>query len=191
MFSNKFFTLAFIFSQFFSITDKKFCLLIYSSLGNEYLDNNIFLYGPKKSGKSHLLNIWKENNNAIIFNNNFQEIINLKKNVAIDNILENVMEEKIFHIINHCKIYNLKILTTSSINLNNYNYKFKDLFSRLRSFYYVAIKQPDEEICKILMTKLFHEKQIIIIKNVIFRIIQQIPAFLHIIMKSVYQTASC
>ena len=33
-------------------------------------DQNIFLYGPKKSGKTHLANIWKINNNAIVYNNN-------------------------------------------------------------------------------------------------------------------------
>ena len=28
-------------------------------------DQNIFLFGPKKSGKSHLVNLWKEKNNAV------------------------------------------------------------------------------------------------------------------------------
>ena len=37
-------------------------------------DNNLFfLYGPKKSGKSYLSQIWLKKNNAIEFKNNFEE----------------------------------------------------------------------------------------------------------------------
>ena len=129
---------------------------------------NIFLHAPKKSGKSHLLNIWKTINDALIFNDNFDQIIKSNKNVAIDNILESKSEEQIFHIINHCKLYNLKILATSSIELNNFNFLLKDLFSRLRTFYLIKINQPDDEMCKILITKLFNEKQIIVKNKEIF-----------------------
>ena len=46
------------------------------------LDNfnqNIFLFGPKKSGKSYLASLWKNKNNAISYNNNFSKIIETKK----------------------------------------------------------------------------------------------------------------
>ena len=137
----------------------------YSIIINKIFEQNIFLLGPIKSGKSALLNIWKQKNNAIIFSNNFNQIINSKKNIAIDNILEQNSEEEIFHIINHCKLFNLKILGTSSIELDSCQYKLNDLLSRLRSFYYIKINHPDDEMCKILLTKLFYEKQIIV-KNI-------------------------
>ena len=60
---------------------------------------------------------------------------------------------------------------TSSIDLVNYKFKFKDLHSRLRSFHYIKINDPDDEMCKILMTKLFYEKQIIIKNKEIFEFI--------------------
>ena len=135
---------------------------------NNDFDQNIFLFAPKKSGKSHLLNIWKEKNNALFFDNNFKEIIKLNENIAIDDIFENTTEEDAFHLINHCILYNLKIFITSSIDLKNFNFKFKDLQSRLRSFYYLKINIPDDEMCKMLMTKLFLEKQIIIKHKEIF-----------------------
>jgi len=140
----------------------------YNLLTKNNFDQNIFLFGPKKSGKSHLLNIWKKNNKAIIFNNNFNEIINFKKNIAIDNVFINKSEEEIFHIINHCNTFNLKILITSSIDILNYKYLLPDLISRLKSFYHIKIDQPDEEMCKIFLTKLFYEKQIIIKNKEIF-----------------------
>ena len=137
---------------------------------NNDFDQNIFLYAPKKSGKSHLLSIWIEMNNALLFDNNFNLIIKSNKNIAIDNIFD-VNEEDVFHIINHCKLYNLKLCVTSSINLNNFNFKLKDLQSRLRSFYYIKINIPDDEMCKMLMIKLFSEKQIIIKHKEIFEFI--------------------
>ena len=131
-------------------------------------DQNIFLFAPKKSGKSHLINIWKEKNNALIFYKNFSKIIKSNNNVAVDDTLLSRSEEELFHIINHCKLFNLKIFLTSSVDLNNLNFKLKDLYSRLRSFYYLKINKPDDEMCKMYMTKLFLEKQIIIKNNEIF-----------------------
>ena len=143
----------------------------YKIIKDNTINHNIFLFGPSKSGKSHLCNIWKEINNSIIFDNNFDEIIKLKKNVIIDNVFSKFKEEEIFHIINHCKSFDLKILTTSSKELNDYEFKFKDLSSRLRSFYYVKIHHPDDEMCKIFMNKLFYEKQIIVKNEEIFNFI--------------------
>jgi len=57
---------------------------------------------------------------------------------------------------------------TSSLNINNFDFKFKDLYSRLREFTYVEIKSPDDDMCKMLMIKLFSDKQIIIKNKEIF-----------------------
>ena len=58
----------------------------FQTIINHNLNENIFLFGPKKSGKTHLINIWKKKNNAIIYNNNFSDIIKLNSNIAIDDI---------------------------------------------------------------------------------------------------------
>ena len=42
------------------------------------------------------------------------------------------------------------------------------MYSRLKAFYYLEIKFPNDEMCKMLMTKLFSEKQIIIKNKEIF-----------------------
>jgi len=63
----------------------------------EKFNQNIFLCGPKKSGKSYLANIWKDFNNAIYYNNNFSKINDTKKNVVIDDALGNASDESLFH----------------------------------------------------------------------------------------------
>ena len=134
----------------------------------EKFNQNIFLCGPKKSGKSYLANIWKDFNNAIYYNNNFSKINDTKKNVVIDDALGNASDESLFHLINHCKLNNLKIYFASSVNINTYNFKFIDLYSRLREFTYLQINEPDDEMCKMLMVKLFSDKQVIIKNQEIF-----------------------
>ena len=84
----------------------------------EKFNQNIFLFGPKKSGKSYLASLWKEKNNAIWYNNNFSKIIKSKKNVVIDDILGSSSDENLFHLINHCKLNHLK-------NIFCFFYKFK------------------------------------------------------------------
>ena len=131
-------------------------------------NQNIFLFGPKKSGKSYLASMWSDKNNAILYNNNFTQIIDANKNVVIDDLLDSSSEENLFHLINHCKLHKLKMYFTSSVNINTYDFKYKDLYSRLKEFFYLEIKSPDEEMCKMLMVKLFSDKQIIIKNKEIF-----------------------
>ena len=131
-------------------------------------DQNIFLFGPKKSGKSHLVNLWKEKNNAVSYNKNLSKVISVNKNVFIDDVLDISTEEDLFHLINHCKLNNLKIYFTSSTDINSYEFKFTDLYSRLREFYFLEINTPDDEMCKMFMVKLFSDKQIIIKNKEIF-----------------------
>lgn len=138
----------------------------FSNINN--FDQNIFLFGSKKSGKTHLLNLWKIKNNALSLDNNYYEVLNSKCNIAIDDALTNVDEEKLFHIINHCKLINVKVYITSSIDLNEFDFIFKDLLSRLRTFFYLSINRPDDEMIKMYLTKLFIEKQIIIKNKDIF-----------------------
>ncbi|MDB4861024.1 hypothetical protein OAI01_05605 [Alphaproteobacteria bacterium] len=134
----------------------------------ENFDQNIFLFGPEKSGKSYLASLWKDKNDAISFNDNFSNIIENKQNIIIDDVLGKSSDENLFHLINHCKLNQLKIYFTSSFDINDYDFKFRDLYSRLREFIYLEIKSPDDEMCKMLMVKLFTDRQIIIKNKEIF-----------------------
>ena len=150
----------------------------YNLLINTQNINNLFLVGPSKSGKTHLAFIWQKKFNAIIYDNNIKQILENTSNVIVDNIFDNINEEEIFHIINHCSSVNSKILVTSNIKLNEYTFQLKDLSSRLKTFININIDLPDDELLINLMTKLFHDKQIII-KN---------PEIFHYIIKRVHRS---
>ena len=150
----------------------------YNLLKNTQNINNLFLVGPSKSGKTHLAFIWQKKFNAIIYDNNIKQILENTSNVIVDNIFDNINEEEIFHIINHCSSVNSKILVTSNIKLNEYTFQLKDLSSRLKTFININIDLPDDELLINLMTKLFHDKQIIV-KN---------PEIFHYIIKRVHRS---
>ena len=78
----------------------------------EDFNQNIFLFGPKKSGKSHLVSIWKDKNNAIIYNkNNFNKII---KNY--DYIIDGSDNFKTKFLINDFCIKSKKIFISGAIS---------------------------------------------------------------------------
>ena len=127
------------------------------------------LYGPSKSGKTHLGLIWKEMNNAVVYNNeNFNDFIQCKKNIFVDSFLEDLNEENLFHLINHCFNNELKILLCTDKLLSIYMFELKDLSSRLKSFNFIEIKKPDDELIVNLINKLLNDKQIIINNSEIF-----------------------
>jgi len=153
---------------FVSTSNKK----AYSFILNNKIDNKkILLIGPNKSGKTHLGKIWQKNNNAISYENNFEIILNYKKNIFIDDFLKNINEEQIFHLINHCSINKLTILLTSNKELFEHNFLLKDLVSRLKTFNLLRINLPDDDLIINLIIKLLHDKQIIIKNKEIFHYI--------------------
>ena len=129
-----------------------------------------FLYGPKKSGKSYLSKIWLKKNNAIEYNNNYEVLLNLHNNILIDNLIF-YDQEKIFHIVNNCILNNSKILITSDTKINEINFEFNDLSSRLKTFSNLEINQPNDEMLLAILTKLLVERQFIIKSNEIFEYI--------------------
>ena len=140
-------------------------------LNKKIYNKKILLIGPNKSGKTHLGKIWQKNNNAVSYENNFEIILNYKKNIFIDDFLKNINEEQIFHLINHCSINKLTILLTSKKEVFEHNFLLKDLVSRLKTFNLLRIDLPDDDLIINLIIKLLHDKQIIIKNEEIFHYI--------------------
>jgi len=132
--------------------------------------NTFFLYGPRKSGKSFLSNIWLTRNNAIQLKKNADLNITTEKNILIDDLLL-FDQEHIFHLVDRCILNNGKILITSNKKINEIDFKFKDLSSRLKTFSNLEIKQPDDEMLLTILTKLLMDKQFVINSNDLFEYI--------------------
>ena len=123
----------------------------------------IFLFGPKKSGKSHISHIWSKINSSkkiILKNIEIENIIKIRNNIFIDDVFNNLDEKKLFYLINHIQQINVKLLLTSNILHNKYQFFSKDLSSRIKSFHLTKINLPDDFLITNLLLKLFKDRQI-------------------------------
>ena len=73
-----------------------------------------------------------------------------------------------FHVINHAINNNLRILIAIEKSISQLNIKLQDLLSRLNSFHFVEIMNPDEILMNNILMKLLNDKQISINNSEVF-----------------------
>lgn len=137
----------------------------------------INLYGAKKSGKTFMLNIFKNKENFFYLNNNDEleknfDNLFLKDKLIIDNILMD--ENKMFALVNHFILHNKYLIISSRIPITSSKLNLKDLKSRLNQFYLLEIKNPSDNLVYSLIMKFFSDNQVIIRKELIENIVRKI-----------------
>ena len=154
--------------------------------------NILNIYGEKFSGKSHLSEIFKKKNKAVIIKNNeineeFFKKIRFYENIILDN-LEYINDENILYsIINFVEQYN-KYLIVNSINpINTLDFTLPDLKSRLKNCIYAKIEKPDDDMIFALILKHFSDRQIKIEKKVIEYITKRIERSYGKILDFIYK----
>ena len=99
-------------------------------------------------------------------------IIQCANNIGIPSKNNKFLEEIFWRIYFRGYLENRPSIWKSYISdlkkLDNHKFKLKDLKSRLKTFYHVSIYNPDDEMIKIILTKLLIEKQFIIKNPEIF-----------------------
>ena len=141
--------------------------------------NVLNIYGEKFSGKSHLSEIFKRKNKAIIIkneeiNDNFFNRIRFHENIILDN-LEYVSNEKILYsIFNFSEQYNKYLIINSIKAINSINFTLPDLRSRLKNCIFAKIEKPDDDMIFALVLKHFSDRQIKIEKKIIEYITKRI-----------------
>ena len=122
--------------------------------------NLLNIYGEKFSGKSHLSEIFKKKNKALIIktediNNSFFNKIRFHENIILDN-LEYVSNEKILYsIINFADQYNKYLIINSIEAINSIEFTLPDLISRLKNCIIAKIEQPDDDLIYAIILKSF------------------------------------
>ena len=138
--------------------------------------NQGVISGPSFSGKTHLSKILIKNigsNESLYIDRDYKKIIekagssNLIVIENIDKLIEDRSEEDLFHIINFTKENDKKLLMTSCKSISNIEFKLEDLKSRLNAILEAKIMQPDDELMKLVLIKIFNDKQLLINPNVI------------------------
>ena len=142
-------------------------------------DKSISVHGPSGCGKTHLSKILANQMETIFINSkNFNEETVVKnkffKCLIIDNFNNDINEKLLYSILNHLKQIDKYVLINSLKPLNHYEIKLKDLKSRLEGFLKIGINLPTDELLKVVILKIFSEKQIKISEKNVEYIIKNI-----------------
>ena len=132
--------------------------------------------GPPYSGKTHLSKILiknARNYKTLYFDGDYQNILDSLEDSDIlileniDKVKQDKSEQDLFHIINFTKENNKKLLMTSRKPISEIDLNLKDLKSRLNSILEAKIKEPDDQLMKLILIKILNDKQLKINPNVI------------------------
>lgn len=138
--------------------------------------NVVVLAGPVGSGKTHIASTWSEMSDALTLRANefaSQQDDLIKKvgegnNVLLEDLVEGFQEEQgLFHLINSVKSAGSYCLITSRYWPKEWNIKLPDLRSRLMAAQLVELSEPDDNLLRQVMVKLFADRQISVEAHVI------------------------
>ena len=142
-------------------------------------DNIINIFGPKKSGKTFLLTVFKRKNSFLRISANTlnKETISSalsQERLIIEDVEENIDEELLFLLFNEFKNNNKYLIFSSTQDTSRISFQLQDLSSRFKSILNLEISNPsDTLLCSVLMKQL-SEKQITIKKELITHTVKRI-----------------
>lgn len=146
-----------------------------SNWGTRPYDKTLIICGPKSSGKTTLANIWSKQNNALFIRKNHElttSIVNYHDSFVIDGFDDSWQENDVLHYFNILH-ENKKFLLITTTNIAAI--QLPDLASRLNSSNRINIEQPDDELVKTLIFKLFSNYSVAISNEVINYLIKFLP----------------
>ena len=143
----------------------------------EWYNNGIVIFGPAKSGKTHIAHIWKSMANANLydFKSNLDfNTISINSNCIFDNFdCINEIDEKSFFQIYNDIIKNKKFILIL-IGNDKFSVKLMDLKSRIEALNSAKLNNPDDKLIHAIVLKFFHDNQIIVAPDVINFILNRI-----------------
>ena len=137
------------------------------------------IFGPKGCGKTHLANILMSKIQCIMvpakkIDEQTLNKFKTKECLIIDDFTNNIDEKLLYSIINMAFQDNKYLIISSSISLKKFKIKLKDLSSRFTSFIDIGIDLPTDDLLRVILTKIFSDKQIQISKKNIDYILKNI-----------------
>ena len=127
-------------------------------------ERGAILAGPVGSGKSHLVEIWRAASNATVVAaarlSGF-DAGSLPLAIAVEDLQAGPLDEAaLFHLLNLATEQGAAVLLTSRAWPSALPLRLPDLASRLRAMQPVELAEPDDELLRRVLTKLFADRQI-------------------------------
>ena len=125
----------------------------------------VLLAGPVGSGKTHLAHVWQELGGATIVN--ARDLVETDADelarhgaVAVEDAHAGFDEAALFHLINAVRGHGAHLLVTARTWPQSWGLTLPDLASRLRAATPLEILEPDDELLRRVLVKLFADRQI-------------------------------
>jgi len=132
----------------------------------------LLLVGPRGSGKTHLGAIWAKRAHAWTVRRDELGVEGVARLMApqallIEDAHEPGDEAALFHLINAARLRRSHLLLTAVSEPAHWNLTTPDLLSRLRHAPAVHIEEPDEALMRMVVVKLFVDRQLVVDAGVI------------------------
>ena len=128
----------------------------------------VLLAGPAGSGKTHIVEIWREASGAAVIDaagldDNAVAPLVAVGAVAVENLHVGPIDEAaLFHLLNLAAERKTPVLMTSRLSASALPVQLPDLASRLRAARPVELSEPDDELLRALLVKLFADRQLVV-----------------------------
>jgi chromosomal replication initiation ATPase DnaA len=121
----------------------------------------LVLFGPEGVGKSHLAQTWVTACDAIVLDRENPDLAAAEgRPVLLEDVDQGTPDEALFHLINMATRPGAGLLLTARRAPATWSASLPDLQSRLRALPVAEIEEPDDEILKGVLRKLFRERSI-------------------------------
>jgi chromosomal replication initiation ATPase DnaA len=138
------------------------------------------LIGPPGSGKSHLVEVWRQRSNAAhvraadVNVESAPELL-ISGAVAIEDAASPLNERGLFHFLNLARQQNSSLLLTARTRPEHWKIVLPDLLSRLRAIPVLEILPPDDALLRGVLVKLFFDRQIAAEESTISFMLTRMP----------------
>ena len=145
----------------------------------KWIKRTVNIFGPSGSGKSHFASILKSKTSCLQIETKklSDEIFfkfKTKETLIIENLDRKVSEKLLFSLWNIALQDNKYLLITSKKPINSFQFKLRDLMSRVTSSLTIGINLPSDDLISVILAKNFSDKQITVEKKHIDYIVRRI-----------------
>lgn len=151
----------------------------------------LLLAGPVGAGKSHLARIWQEQSGALILslrdlnNSDPTKLVECGAVIVEDADGAERDDVALFHLLNAAREARAYVLITARAWPESWGVALPDLLSRLRLTTPVEIYEPDDELLRSVLVKLFADRQLApdpsVIEYIVLRMERSIAAALNVV----------
>lgn len=143
---------------------------------SEWSSHALILWGSDGSGKTHLLNVWAERMTAlsvIPHDNHLTAVIDGDGATAYvmddaDELIKTAEDQEwLQHFYNATRAEHTPFLIAARRPPSLWNLSLKDIETRLKSCHSVEIHQPDDDLMRGLLLKLFADRQLVVDSGVV------------------------